>query len=293
MNTAGPLSSEQEEAFLRDGYLVARDAISTAQLVAARSEIANWVSESRAHSAPFGPPTEDGKPRFDLAAEHSAAAPALRRVNNPSDISSAYIDIMERSVCVDMVQQLVGPSIKFHHCKINLKLPGTATRVAFHQDFAFTPHTNDDVVTALIMIDDMTAENGCLSVVPGSHRGPVHSLFSGDTFTGFVAPQIEAKATQEAVPIIGPAGSVCLMHTRLLHGSEPNASSMPRGLYIAVYSAADAHPIARNPMPNPNEGRVLRGVATRVARMVPVSVEIPQQPHRPSFFSVQEEASNS
>jgi ectoine hydroxylase-related dioxygenase (phytanoyl-CoA dioxygenase family) len=55
--------------------------------------------------------------------------------------------------------------VKFHHCKINLKLPGTDTEVGFHQDFAYTPHTNDDLVTALVMLDDMTLDNGCLRVI--------------------------------------------------------------------------------------------------------------------------------
>ena len=150
----------------------------------------------------------------------------------------------------DMVAALVGPDVKHHHCKINLKLPGTHTEVRYHQDFAYTPHTNDDVVTALLMIDDMTEENGCLMVVPGSHRGPMYSLFDGDSFTGFVAPGEERALREREEPILGRAGSVCLMHTRLAHGSEPNRSASPRGLYICVYSAADAFPIARNPMPN-------------------------------------------
>ena len=55
----------------------------------------------------------------------------------------------------DMVADLIGPNVKFHHCKINLKLPGARTEVAYHQDFAYTPHTNDDIVTALLFLDDI------------------------------------------------------------------------------------------------------------------------------------------
>ena len=165
------LSEAQVEQFWRDDYLVAETAVSAAELDAMRAEIAGWVEASRAHSAPFGPPTLDERPRFDMGAEHSAERPALRRVNNPSDISAAFRTVVERSAMVDMVADLIGPDVKFHHCKINLKLPGSHTEVGYHQDFAYTPHTNDDVVTALLMLDDMTLENGCLQVVPGSHRG--------------------------------------------------------------------------------------------------------------------------
>jgi ectoine hydroxylase-related dioxygenase (phytanoyl-CoA dioxygenase family) len=222
-----------------------------------------------------------------MGAEHSAEKPALRRVNNPSDISDAYFDVMRNATTVDMVADLVGPDIKLHHCKINLKLPGSDTIVAYHQDFLFTPHTNDDVITALLMLDDVTEENGCLRVVPGSHKGPLYSLFDGEQFTGAVSAKEEARLLEQSVPITGKAGSVCLMHTRLAHGSAPNGSNRSRGLYICVYSAADAFPIARNPMPSPNEGIILRGEKARSARLTEARIELPEQPKSASFFTVQ------
>lgn len=281
------LSREQIADFRHHGFLVVPDAVTPAQLAAMQAAVAGWVEESRGHAAPFGPPTIDGRPRFDMGAEHSAASPALRRVNNPSDISPAYREVMEGAPVVDMAADLIGPDVKFHHCKINLKLPGARTEVAYHQDFAYTPHTNDDVVTALIFLDDVDDANGCLMVVPGSHLGPVHSLFDGDRFTGAVAPAAEMEMKAASVPCHGPAGSVCLMHTKLLHGSAPNRSPRSRGLYIAVYTAADAVPIARNPMPNPNEGRIVRGQEARFARLTETRVELPRQPRSASFFTVQ------
>jgi ectoine hydroxylase-related dioxygenase (phytanoyl-CoA dioxygenase family) len=281
------LTDAQVERFWQDGYLVADGAVTDAQLAAMRAEIARWVEESRAHAEPFGPPTIDERPRFDMGAEHSAERPALRRVNSPSDISAAFREVMQDGAMVDMVADLIGPNVKFHHCKINLKLPGSHTEVGYHQDFAYTPHSNDDVVTALLMLDDMTLENGCLQVVPGSHRGPVHSLFDGERFTGFIAPAVVAELKAEEVPITGRAGSVCLMHTRLAHGSDANRSTRPRGLYICVYTAADAVPLARNPMANPNEGLIVRGQKMRQARLTEGLVELPEQPKMASFFAVQ------
>ena len=287
------IATHRVDAFWRDGFVVAENAVDRRQLARLQGVLAAWVEDSRAHSAPFGEPTTDGRPRFDLAPGHSAAQPALRRVNNPSEIDAAYMEVMRDSAMTDMVTALIGPHVKHHHCKINLKLPGTNTAVRYHQDFSYTPHTNDDVVTALLMLDDMTAENGCLMAVPGSHRGPVYSLFDGERFTGFVAPATERSLRVRAVPMLGSAGSVCLMHTRLAHGSEPNRSSAPRGLYICVYSAADAFPIARNPMPNRNEGLVVRGRPTRRARLAEATIELPEQPVRASFFAVQEEADDT
>jgi ectoine hydroxylase-related dioxygenase (phytanoyl-CoA dioxygenase family) len=280
------LTQEQKDAFWRDGYLMVEGAVTPVQLAALRGEIASWVEQSRAHSAPFGPPTVDGRPRFDMGAEHSATKPALRRINNPSDISDAYREVMLDARMVDMVADLIGPDVKFHHCKINLKLPGAKTEVNYHQDFAYTPHTNDDIVTALLFLDDIDESNGCLTVVPGSHKGPVLSLFDGERFTGMVAADEEKVALAQSRPCVGKAGSVCLMHTRLLHGSAANGADKSRGLYICVYTAADAVPIARNPMPSLNEGRIVRGKEARFARLKEGLVELPKQPKSASFFTV-------
>lgn len=267
LNTPAPLSPEVARRFWEEGWALVPDAVTATQLADMRAEVAGWVDESRAHAAPFGS-CVDGRPRFDMGEEHTAESPALRRINNPSEISGAFHDAMASSGVLDAVSMLLGGSVKHHHCKINLKLPGSATEVGYHQvrprprpavaaaataaaaarphgtradcrhrdtqDFAYTPHTNDDVITALLMLDDNGPTNGALTVVPGSHRGPMYSLFQDDTFTGVIGASEAEALAPAAVPVYGKAGSVCLMHTRLVHGSDANRSEKPRGLFIAV-----------------------------------------------------------
>ncbi|MGH7319429.1 MAG: phytanoyl-CoA dioxygenase family protein [Candidatus Rokuibacteriota bacterium] len=285
------LTPQQIEQFWADGCLVVPDAVTVPQHEALQRAIAGWIEESRRHAAPFGEPTIDGRPRFDLEAGHTAERPRLRRVNNPSDISVAFEEVMANSRTIDMVTDLIGPDVKFHHCKVNLKLSGTHTFVGYHQDFSYTPHTNDDIVTALIMLDDVTLDNGCLMIVPGSHNEAQVSLFEGDMFTGQASAAETAVLRARAVSVTGPRRSVCLMHTRLAHGSEPNRSPYSRGLYICVYTAADAFPLNPNPMPNRNEGRILRGKKTRIARLMATNIELPAQPKSASFFTVQGQVS--
>ena len=286
------LTNEQVEHFQKQGYLVLEDAVTPAQLDTLCSELSGWVEESRNHTEPYGPPTVDDRPRFDMGAEHNAETPALRRVNNPAEISEIYRGVMENAATVDMVADLIGPDVKYHHCKLNIKLPGANTEVLYHQDFPYTPHTNDDIITALLMLEDVDESNGCLLVVPGSHLGPIDSLFDQNgAFTGTVLPEREKELKEAQVPITGKAGSVCLMHTRLQHASEPNKSTRPRPIYICVYTAADAMPIARNPMPSTLEGTIVNGSESPVARMIDLSVELPKQPKSASFFTVQGQAS--
>ena len=112
------------------------------------------------------------------------------------------------------------------------------------------------------MVDAVTDDNGPLEVLPGSHKGPLEPLWHDGRFTGAVDAVVTAHCVAQAVRCTGPAGAVCLMHTRLLHGSAPNHSANARTLYIVVYSAEDAVPLAPNPLPSRLEGLVVHGEVT-------------------------------
>ena len=281
------LTQQQKDFFHEHGYLVVENAVDAETLQALRNDFSGWVEESKAHSEAYGE-AFDGRPRFDVEVGHNAEVPALRRVNAPVEVSDAYYQAMTGSRMTQMVAELIGPNIKFHHSKINSKLPGGRTAVKWHQDFPFTPHSNDDLITALLMVDEVTDENGPLEVLPGSHRGDIHSLWHDGKFTGAVAEPVAGDCQQKAVKCKGAAGSVCLMHTRLLHGSAPNLSNAPRTLFIAVYSAEDAVPYSPNPMPNKYEGMVVQGEATGRVRSIYYQLELPQIPKGASFFVQQE-----
>jgi len=283
----GILSDQQKAAFERDGVLTVEGAVDAALLARLKADFAGWVAESAGHNAPYGE-TIDGRPRFDLQPGEDGRPPALRRVQAPTEVSDAYFEAMADSAMTDMVAELIGPDIKLHHTKINSKQPGAATEVKWHQDFPYTPHSNADLVTALLMIDDVTEENGPLAVQPGSHKGPIHSIWHDGVFTGAVAPEIEAEAKASAQLCTGKAGSVCLMHTRLNHGSEPNLSDMPRTLFICVYSAGDAMPCSPNPVPTKHMGLFVRGSDPRRVRGEAFDIAVPEYP-KTSFFAQQSE----
>ena len=280
------LTPEQYDSFWRDGYVLAENALTPEELGALQGEFDDWVAESRGHNKPWGK-IMDGRPRFDLEPGHSAERPALRRVNSPTEISGNYDAVMASSRVPAMVADLVGPNVKFHHAKINSKLPGAATQVKWHQDFPFTPHSNDDLVTALIFVDEVTAANGPLQVLAGSHRGPLLDLWHDGRFTGAVTQSLEGDMVARARQCIGLAGSVCFMHTRLLHGSGPNVSQQARTLFICVYSAEDAIPLSPNPLPSSHEGRIVQGTRSGRVRCVANELPLPQLPTTASFFGQQ------
>ena len=280
------LTADERAAFAADGYLMLRDAVTPEQLHRLQADMSEWVDESRSHTTAYGT-TVDGRPRFDLQPGHTSERPALRRVQAPSEVSEAYYEVLTDSGVVDAVADLIGPNVRHHHTKINAKQPGRATDVRWHQDFCFTPHTNCDLVTALLFVDEVTHDNGPLEVQAGSHLGPLHGLWHEGVFTGAADPSVEEAARRSAVVCTGPAGSVCLMHTRVLHGSTPNNSDQPRTLFIAVYAAADSVRCSPNPVPNTHDGLIVRGVEPRRVRSEPWEIEIPEYPKAVSFFAQQ------
>ena len=282
------LNKAQVDQFWRDGVLTVENAVSSDLLKRLRHDFDAWVEESRSQSEPYGQ-SSDGRIRFDVQPGHSRDQPALRRVQAPTEISEAYYEAMANSRMTDMVADLIGPSVKLHHTKINSKLPGAATEVKWHQDFPFTPHTNSDLVTALLMIDDVTDTNGPLEVLPGSHTGPLHSIWQDGVFTGAVDPETADQMQAASAMCTGSAGSVCLMHTRVAHGSAPNLSDGPRTLFICVYSAGDAIPCSPNPVPTKHQGLFVRGEDPGTIRCEPYEVRIPQYP-KTSFFAQQSDA---
>jgi len=280
------LSEDQKSFFHKNGYLVVENAVSETLLERLRDEFSGWVEDSRKHDAPFGTML-DGRPRFDIEAGHNKDHPALRRVSSPDEISESYYEAMANSGVTDAVAELIGPNIKLHHTKINSKLPHSATVVKWHQDFPFTPHSNDDLITALLMVDEVTMENGPLEVWSGTHKSDIHSLWHDGVFTGAVDDAVTNAALDNRSYCTGKAGSVCLMHTRLLHGSAKNNSDHPRTLYIMVFSATDAVALTPSPVPSKHQGIVVRGHDDGRIRSVHFDIERPELPKGASFFTQQ------
>ncbi len=281
------LTQDQIDAFWRDGFIVVEHAVTADELDGIRAQFATWVDDSRQHTGPFGE-TLDKRGRFDVEpGSHTAQTPALRRVQSPEEVSDAFLQVMRHGRTVDIVADLIGPNLKFHHGKVNSKQPGAATKVKWHQDFCFQPMTNDDIITCLLFMDDVTLENGPLEVAPGTHKGPLYSHWHDGVFTGAVADTVMEAHWNGVVKCTGAAGSVCLMHSSLLHGSAPNLSDQPRTLYITTYYAEDAIELSPNHLPSKHTHELVAGVATGRVRCSDYQMDIPEKPTSTSFFDQQ------
>jgi ectoine hydroxylase-related dioxygenase (phytanoyl-CoA dioxygenase family) len=149
-----------------------------------------------------------------------------------------------------------------------MKPARVGSSIEWHQDLAFFPHTNDDLVTTLVYLDEATEQNGCLQVLPRHHCHYFNHALPDGTFAGMITEDIGSGRFGQPVSLAAPAGSVIFMHCVMPHSSLPNRSAKPRRTLIFEYRAADAFPVfyGRQTLDDEAGVRPLRGKPARVAR---------------------------
>lgn len=272
------LTPEQVDTYHSQGYIAVRNVFTAAEVEELQRVTDDFVEQSR-H-------VDEHTDVFDLEPGHTFAEPRLRRLKAPHSRHSAYDRALRNTDVLTMLRQLLGDGIRHQNTKLNLKSPEYGSPVEWHQDWAFYPHTNDDVLAVGIAIDDMMLENGCLMVAPGSHRSTLHDHHQDGYFVGAVASD---GLPDEAVPIELGAGDISIHHARLLHGSAPNTSDRPRRFLLFEYAAADAWPLVGFSDWQEFNRRLLCGEPTLAPRLAPVPVRIPlpTHPRGGSIYEVQ------
>ena len=273
------LSSRQVQSYRDHGYLAVPGVLSAAEVAELQRVTDELVDASRGVAAHTDV--------YDLEPGHSAAEPRVRRIKSPDLQHEVYARTLRHPAILDIVEQLIGPGVRYRSTKLNLKSAGYGSPVEWHQDWAFYPHTNDDILAVGVCIDAMSDANGGLLVVPGSHRGPLYDHHQDGWFVGAItgAEVDSAQVAQLEVP----AGGISLHHVRTVHGSVPNRSPRPRRLLLLELCAVDAWPLLDMPGLEAFDARILRGSATVTPRLeaAPVRIPLPAHERRGSIYEVQ------
>ncbi len=112
----------------------------------------------------------------------------MRRIKTAHLHHPDYAALTRHPKIIAVLQDLWGPDIRFDTAKLNMKSAGFGAPVEWHQDWAFYPHTNDNLAAVGVMFDDMAMENGPLMIIPGSHRGPIYDHHADGVFCGAMDP---------------------------------------------------------------------------------------------------------
>ena len=278
------LTSVQIEQYHEDGYTVVEGAVPSDLL----AELCRATDDVVEAARGLGGSDE----RYDLEESHSPKSPRVRRLKSPFLHWPLFDRLIRHPVVLDAVELFIGPDIRLHNNKLNIKAPQYGAAVEWHQDWAFYPHTNEDGLAVGIYLDEVTEENGPLLVMPGSHKGPVYDHHSQGYFCGAMDPTKCDLDFDRAVALTGPPGTMTLHHVRMVHGSDLNRSAVPRRLLLQGYFAADSWPllgfIAGDDLESFN-AKVVRGEPTLRPRMeeLPIRMPLPEAPHQGSIYENQ------
>jgi len=214
---------ELAEYYGRNGFALLADALTPDEVAAINAEalklcrgdygtIAYGHERERAVSAPEAPPDED----------------VLRRylcIHYPHKVSVAAADALVAPRIVDVLTTVIGPNVKAMQSMLFIKSEGKPGQ-AWHQDEFFIPTRDRSLTAVWIALDDATVENGCLWVLPGSHRrGVIYPARDQDdarfdcTTEAYDFPYRD----QDAVPVEIPAGTALVFNGYLLHRSLENS----------------------------------------------------------------------
>ena len=276
------LSPADLAIYRRDGFVVLPDILTRDEVEALLGVTEEFVRDARSVAA-----NDDV---YDLEDTHSAVEPRVRRIKAPHLHHPEYARAARHPKIVEVLRDLCG-TVRFDTGKLNMKSAGFGAPVEWHQDWAFYPHTNDDLAAVGIMLDDCDIENGPMMVIPGSHLGPIHDHHGPDgRFCGAFDPDACGLDVSSAVPCLGKAGSITVHHVRAVHGSATNFSGNERRFLLFQYRAADAWPLLGFAGGSEKfDELLLAGEPTVTPRLAPVPVRLPLPPaeHQGSIYENQ------
>ncbi len=151
-------------------------------------------------------------------------------------------ELVHHPKILDAIEDVIGPDILCWNTNFFIKEANSPGFVSWHQDSTYWGLDPDDVITAWVALTEVTPENGCMQMIPGSHK--IDQLPHLDTFhkDNLLSRGQEISVDVDKSKAVGlalSAGEISLHHIKVVHGSDANRSNDRRiGLairYIPTY----------------------------------------------------------
>lgn len=223
---AGPLSSAEVAAYRRDGIVVPRRALPAEQLARLRAALEQLLADN-----------PEVRPEKLVSAHLEQSAEGVKG-------NRALLQVARHPAVLDAVQQLIGPDLILWGCQVFCKPGGDGLEVPWHQDGQYWPIRPLATCTVWIAIDASTTENGCLRVIPGSHRHHRLRRHHRSARRDVVLDQeLDAGAfdPDAARDVELQPGQMSLHDVYLIHGSHANSSPHRRAGLALRYMPATSH----------------------------------------------------
>ena len=230
------------EDFLRDGYIVVRGLVSKADVHKMRHvteiglrdhvEPVEYEAELRYPGAPPSTTAEGGR--------------TIRRLKQANSRSFLFTEWMMRPEILNRLQQLLGPQVVCplaHHNCIMTKQPRYSSETGWHQDIRYWSFQRPELINIWIALGTERPENGCLQVIPGSHKIVLdRNRLDDDLFFRSDLPENQALIETKKFVSLEP-GDVLFFHCRTLHAASRNTTNETKYSAVFTFRSADNLPL--------------------------------------------------
>jgi ectoine hydroxylase-related dioxygenase (phytanoyl-CoA dioxygenase family) len=220
------LTEEEIKFFQTQGYLVVENVFTTSEVAAFQHACDRISAQAQ------GLTTSTDRLKMKVFEDSTKL---VQQVGDPHEMNGVWLDLVKEARLLDMVEALLGPNLMVYYSQLMMKAPRQGFTAPWHQDFAFFPHSSAEILACTVAIDDATLENGCVRVIPSSHKlGLINHYDKNGVFTGIVQDYHSFdERTEVALP--AKAGSVIFWHSLTLHASHPNRTERPRRALVIEY----------------------------------------------------------
>ena len=235
------LTHDQRTFWDDNGYLAIEDVLEPREVDGLRTALDRLTARADGLT--------ESTDRFKLQAFGDGGGRMVQQIAEPHELGAEWMALARDPRILDVIEDILGPNILLYYSMLMMKPARQGFRAPWHQDFAFFVHDHAAVVAVQLYLDDSTLENGCIHVVPGSHKLGLLNHFEDGRFTEAVVGDVSAfDAEQKALPL--GAGGIAIWHSLTLHSSPPNTSDKARRAIVFEYKDPAARLLGGSFSPN-------------------------------------------
>ncbi len=228
------LTAEQAAQFRRDGFLIVRGLLTAGEVASLKEHIAVVAGGT----VQVNPSRLQKEPRVSAGeADPVSRTDSYRKMSHLAFDDDVFRAHAQNDRILDCVEQLLGEQdIKLYQDQLFMKPPRIGSRQSYHQDqpLGFEVEPGDRMVTCWAALDEATIANGCLWMLPGTHR---HGLIDRQRWKEFEEQSVAGRLEQEQ-PVELKVGDCSFHHGHILHSSRPNLTDQRRWGYATHYVSA-------------------------------------------------------
>ena len=216
------ITDAQKKQFAEDGYFLLENVFTRTEMDRLATQIEGYQKRHEERLAAQG------------GTEGISRAGEITFTDHLAENDPELAAFVTRPEFVAIATQLLGPDVDLYWNQSVFKQPEGKREFPWHQDDGYTPVTPSPYLTLWLALNDATMENGCISVLPGSHKRGLVPHHPSDI--GLVCH--DSDDPDQGVPVPVQAGSLAVFQSLTMHKSGANVSQGTRKAYIVQYSAA-------------------------------------------------------